>query len=154
MRTQRGTTTVEFAIIGTLLMILLLAIIEFGRAMFVMNTLTEATRRGVRVAVVCPVNDPAPARVAVFANGSGESRIIRGLGVDNIVIEYLNATGGVVGDPGVNFGDIRFVRTRIVNFTHDLIIPVAMPTILMPPFAATLPRESLGVPREGAVEPC
>ena len=57
---QRGTTTVEFAIVGTVLMVVVFAVIEFGRALFVINMLTEATRRGARMAAVCPVSDPKP----------------------------------------------------------------------------------------------
>lgn len=153
MNKQRGVTTVEFAIIGALLMTVLFAVIEFGRAMFVMNTLTEATRRAARVAVVCPVNDPAAAQAALLDRGSGSS-VINGLTTDNIIIEYLDAFGGVVADPVGSFMSIRYARARVVDFTMPLIIPFIMPSIQMPGFAATLPRESLGIPREGVVEAC
>jgi Flp pilus assembly protein TadG len=153
-RHQTGLTTVEFAIIGALLIVVLFAIIEFGRALFVMNTLTEATRRGARVATVCPVNDPAAARAAVFDGGGGASSIINGLTTANIAIDYLDAAGAVIADPAAGFAAIRYTRARIVNFTYPLIIPFILPSIQMPAFATTLPRESLGIPRQGVVQAC
>jgi Flp pilus assembly protein TadG len=153
-RRERGTTTVEFAIIGTVLMTILFAMIEFGRALFVMNALTEVTRRAARVATVCPVNDPAGASAGVFGDGDGRSTVVNGLTTGNLTIEYLDQAGNVVADPVGGFGNIRYVRARIVNFTHQLVIPFVMPSITMPAFPAVVPRESLGIPREGVVEPC
>jgi hypothetical protein len=153
-RNQSGTTTVEFAIIGTVVMTVLFGVIELGRALFVMNALAEVTRRGARVATVCPVSDPAGARAAVFADGNGRSTVVTGLTTGNVVIEYLNEAGSALPDPAASFGDIRYVRARIVNFTHQLVIPFVMPSMVMPEFATTVPRESLGIPREGVVDPC
>lgn len=65
---QRGSTLVEFAFAGLLLFIALFAALEFARWMYLWNSMTEATRRGARVAAVCPINDPAIARVTVFIN--------------------------------------------------------------------------------------
>ena len=59
---QRGATTVEFAIIGVAMLLVLFGVIEVGRAMFVMNALGEATRRAARMAAVCPLNDTAAAQ--------------------------------------------------------------------------------------------
>jgi Flp pilus assembly protein TadG len=153
-RSQAGTTTVEFAIIGSVVMMVLFAVVEVARALFVMNALAEVTRRGARVATVCPVNDPAGVRTAVFADGAGRSTIVNGLTTGNVVIEYLNEAGAALPDPTASFGEIRYVRARIVNFTHQLVIPFVMPSLTMPAFATTVPRESLGIPREGTVDPC
>jgi len=153
---QRGTTTVEFAIVGATAMLVLFGIIEVGRAVFVLNALGETTRRAARVATVCPINDPAIAEVALFNQpGGGEgSRIVGGLTPDNIAVEYLGNDGAAIGDPAANFMQIRFVRTRIVNFQHQMLIPFLDILFATPDFATTLRRESLGVPRSGAIEPC
>ncbi len=111
---QTGLATVEFAIVGLLLFVVIFGVIEFGRALFVVNTLTDGTRRAARLAVVCPVGDPKPA----------------------------------------NFGSIRYARVSIVSFSLTLLIPTIMPTVSLNGFSATLPRESLGIPRAGAVQPC
>jgi Flp pilus assembly protein TadG len=151
---QRGTTTVEFAIVGLLLFIVVFGVIEFGRALFVMNTLTEATRRGARMAAVCPVGDSKPARVAVFDSGNGSSAIVYGLTTNNVLIEYLDVNGTTIGSPAANFSSIRYVRARIVGFSLPLVIPTLMPTLPMSGFSTTLPRESLGVPANEPVTAC
>jgi Flp pilus assembly protein TadG len=153
-RRQRGIAVVEFAIIGVLLMIVIFGVIETGRALFIVNTLTEATRRGARMATVCPVNDSMAARVAVFDNGGGGSAVVHGLTTANVVVEYLNTAGNVIADPANNFSSIRYVRVRIVNFTQSFIIPFIMPSVSLAGFSTTLPRESLGIPRAGVVTPC
>jgi len=152
---QRGTTTVEFAIIGAAMLMVLFGVIEVARAMFVMNALGEATRRAARMATVCPVNDPAIAQVGLFntPGGSG-NRILGNLTAANFAIEYLNTAGAVVADPVGNFSQIQFVRTRIANYQHQILIPFATSLITTPDFATTLRRESLGVPRDGVIQPC
>ncbi|MGI9264124.1 MAG: TadE/TadG family type IV pilus assembly protein [Gammaproteobacteria bacterium] len=151
LKRQRGTTTVEFAIVGLVAILLLFGVIEIARAMFTLNTLTEATRRAVRVAVVCPINDPAIIRAATFGDWTGAPL---NLNASNFSVEYLNAAGNVIGNPTGNFIQIRYVRVRITNYTDALIIPILNLSYTAPEFAATLPRESLGIPRQGAVQPC
>jgi len=155
-RRQRGTTTVEFAIIGTVLMVLVFAIIEFGRALFVINVLTEATRRGARMAAVCPVGDPKPSQVAVFANGGAASTLISGLTTANVQVQYLDIGGAVVASPGTvaGFNSIRYVRVNIVGFTQTLLIPLHITAVPLTGFSTTLPRESLGVYPSVGSTPC
>src|SRR5688500_3745938 len=110
---ERGVTTVEFAIIGVAMMLVLFGVIEVGRAMFVMNALGEATRRAARMATVCPINDPAIAQVGLFnPPGRTDNRIVGGLTPANFAVEYLDTNGGVLTDPISSFVDIEFVRTR------------------------------------------
>ncbi len=151
---ERGVTTVEFAIVSSALFLLLFGIIEFGRALFVVNMLTEATRRGARMAAVCPIGDPTPAEVAVFGNGSSTSPVIDGLSTANVLIEYLDANGAVISDPTDDFGAIRYVQVQIVNFSMPLMIPFVAPSLSLSGFPATIPRESLGVPRSGVITNC
>jgi Flp pilus assembly protein TadG len=153
---QLGVTTVEVAIVGTVALLVLFAVIELGRAMFVLNALGESTRRAARIAAVCPLDDPAIADVAMFnAPGDGGSgRIVAGLAPDNIVVEYVDGSGAAIGDPLGNYLQINFVRVRIVNFQHRMLIPFADYIFTTPEFATTVRRESLGVPRSGVVEPC
>lgn len=153
---QQGVTTVEFAIIGALMLVMLFSVIEVGRAMFVLNALGESTRRSARMATVCPINDPAIKEVGLFnAPGGGTgSRIVGGLTEANFALEYLDASGNVVASPAANFAQIQFVRTRIVGFQHQMLVPFMTYLFTTPDFATTLRRESLGVPRDGVVQPC
>ena len=150
---QMGLTSVEFAIIGSIVFVVLFGVIEMGRALFVVNTLAEATRRGARMAAVCPVGSGAPASAAVFDNGSGSSSVVNGLTTGNIEVDYLDLNGNVLPNPTATFGAIDYVRVKIVGFTLPLYIPFVLPTLSLSGFAATIPRESLGITRT-AVEGC
>ncbi|TRW89690.1 TadE/TadG family type IV pilus assembly protein [Candidatus Methylobacter oryzae] len=150
---QKGLYIVEFALVASLFFVLLFGVIEFARALFVWNTLTEATRRGARLAVVCPVDHASIANVTVFnAPGSaGASPIVPGLNSSNVVTEYLDQTGAVTAI----FNDIRYARVRIVGFQHTLLIPALLPglpsmQLTAPQFETILPRESLGAVPDGA----
>ena len=63
---QQGTTTVEFAIVGLVTLVLLFVVIEFGRIFFSLNVLDESVRRAARIAAVCPVGDAAIGDAATF----------------------------------------------------------------------------------------
>ena len=152
---QRGLTTVEAAIVSTVAMVILFGVIEVGRALFVYTTLEEVTRRGARMAAVCQLNDAGIREVAIFnqSGTAGASRIIAGLNTANLAVEYLDIAGAAIGNPAANYGAIEFVRVRLQNFTHELFIPFVGQTINFPEFSTTLPRESLGVTRDG-LQPC
>lgn len=151
---QRGLTSVEFAIVGALLMMLVFGALELGRALFVANALAEGTRRGARVAAVCPINDPLVAQTTILAVG-GSSVIAPDLATDNVAVSYLNAAGTPIANPGANFTAIQYVQVQIVNYTQQLLIPFVPTSIAMPSFAATLPIESLGyAPTPQAFPPC
>ena len=150
---QHGLATVEFALVAVVLFMMIFGVIEVGRAFFVASVLDEATRRGARMAVVCPINDPAIAQAAAFDN-----LLIPGLDASDIVVEYLDDSNAVVANPGVaaEFITIRFVRVRVVGFQHQMFIPLvtALSQFTMPEYATVLPRESLGIPRTGVVTAC
>ncbi len=142
MNRQKGLATVEFAVVATAAFIVLLGVIEVSRALFVWNSLTEATRRGARVAAVCPMHHSAVPKVAIFGSfdSGDQSPVISGLTSNNIQVEYLQKDGSASG----NYEDTDFVRVSIVDFQQPLFIPGAWADIIAPPFSTTLPAESLG----------
>lgn len=147
-RKQGGVTTVEFAIVGLTLLLILFALIELGRIVFTFNVLQEGVRRAARVAAVCSVNNPAIAEAAMLLP-------LRDLSVDNVTTEYLGASGAPLGDPGnADYAQIHFVRVRIVDYSFEVIIPLVATNMNAREFVSTLPRESLGVPYEGAIPGC
>jgi hypothetical protein len=136
MKRQKGAHTVEFALAGALFFVLLFAVIEFGRALFVWNALTEATRRGARLAVVCPENHPSIASVAVFNTpdaGPGASPVVAGLESGMVSVDYPDG----------------YARVRISGYQHALLIPYFYQTLAAPEFQTTLPRESMGCVPDG-----
>jgi Flp pilus assembly protein TadG len=136
-------------------MVALFAVFEIGRVFFVFNMLEEATRRGARLAAVCQVNDAAIAELAVFntSGGGSTSPLVPGLDTGNVEVAYLDDAGATVGNPVDNYDQIAFVRVRIVNFQHQLLIPLFIRTFTTPTFSTMLPRESLGVSPDG-ITPC
>lgn len=147
-RHQHGMTTVEFSIVGLLVLTLLFASVEFGRAIFTFNVLQEGARRAARVAAVCPVGDAKIAQAAILIR-------LPGLTAENVTTEYLDSSGiplANAADSG--YGQIRYVRVRLVGYSLPILIPLAPRTFDVPEFSSTLPRESLGVPRFGAAAAC
>ncbi len=134
---------------GALFFLVLLAVIEFGRALFVWNLLDEATRRGARFAAVCPVTNAVDIQnIQDMARFDGQ--FINGLEQANISLQYLKDDGSVIADPTLDdevdgFGAIRYVRVSVTGYTHQMLIPFIDINLLAPDFSTTVPSESLGV---------
>ena len=159
-RQQIGIATVEFAIAGAALMFMIFGTFEIGRGFYTAAILDEITRRGARLAAVCPVNDPAISQLAIMnASGdAGASRFVIGLTPANVTVDYLDAGGAVVSNPGDTggFQQIRYVRARITGFSYQVSLPgvAGLASLIMPDFEHIIPRESLGIPRDGSITPC
>jgi len=151
-RHQTGTVLIEFTIVASLFFILLFAIIEFSRLMFVWHGLNETSRRTARLAAVCQVSATEQADVKTLA--LMESVPLPGLTHANLQLQYLNSAGSpITGDLtlAANFNQIRFVRASIINYQLTLLIPLVSIdlSLFAPDFSTTLPRESLGVSQTG-----
>lgn len=104
-----GQAIVEFALLITLLIIIVLGVFEFGRLWMTMNVLTGAAREGVRIAAVTEP-DPSRVRQAVenvleAANISDATITTQGPNSNNEVtvtveIDYTVTTGSFV--PGLS----------------------------------------------------
>ena len=142
--TQRGTTIVEFAVVGFLFLSLLLGAVELGRWAFTWNLLQEGIRMGARAAAVCPVDAQAIKDIVRFNNPSNTV-----LNDANITVEYLNAGGDIVDDPVGGYATIATVAVTLTGYSYSLLIP-GIGTVTVPPMTTKRPRESLG-PVPGAV---
>ncbi len=119
---RKGQAIVEFALVITVLSMIIFGIIEWGRLWMTMNALTSAAREGVRVAAVTSP-DPARVRDAVenvldAANLSGVSISTTGPNDDNEVrvtvqMDYPILMGSIV--PGLN-GTIHITRTSVMRW--------------------------------------
>ena len=95
-RLRRGQALVEFAMIAPLFFILLLSIVEFGRAIFYVQILNNAAREGARYAIVHG-NESAnpsgpPPGYPVVSNGDPFAGNVK-----RVVTDYAI---GVIGDVG------------------------------------------------------
>jgi Flp pilus assembly protein TadG len=153
MKKMRGLYIVEFAIVGSLLMVLLFGCLEFGRVTYTMAALNEGTRRAARLAAVCPINDAVIAPAVNFAGLVGFNATVGG----NVNLQYLGVTGTSLGNAPAA-GLVKYVQVGVTGYNIPLNIPGLNITITAPPFTVTLPAESLGLVRDpvlgGVVTPC
>jgi len=138
IKKQRGLFAVEFAIVGAVFLTAMFMVIEFGRVLYTWNVLDEITRRGARLAAVCPISS------GIF----GRSTLLSDLEVGELKISYLRANGSAIGSPVAEdppLGDeIVFVRAEIVAYEYQAVFPINI-LFEAPAFETTLPAESLGV---------
>lgn len=140
---QKGVAAVEFALIAIVFFTLLLGIIEFGRVLFTWNSVTEATRWGARLAVVCDKDD-----VTI----KERMRLIAGTLVDsNIDIRYFNPPFAV---NTCDKSNCKSVEVSVTGATIRPMIPFLGMTLTIPPFTTSLPRESMeSVNSAGEINP-
>jgi Flp pilus assembly protein TadG len=151
MKKMRGLYIVEFAIIGSLLMVLLFGCLEFGRVTYTMAVLNEGTRRAARLAAVCPINDPTIAPAVNFAAVVGFNATVGGGG--NVNLQYLDVNGTSLG-AAPTASSVNYVQVGVTGFNIPLSIPGMNVTITSPSFTVTLPAESLGLTGTGVATAC
>jgi len=132
---ERGSTLVEFAIAATVFLTCVFGVIEFGRALWVHNALTDAARRGARYAVLHSADDIDQVKnVVVYGDpAGGTDPLVSDLTTDNVTVTY--------SDFGVNHGT---VTVSVEDYQFQFVIPVVGTTITMPKYATTLSGESIG----------
>ncbi len=129
MKRQQGAAAVEFAVIGSVLILLLLAIVGFAHWIFTMEMVADATRTGARMAVVCDINDTT-VRTAI------QNKVPQiSLADAQVSIQYLPA--------GCSRANCQTVRVSVAGASYSPWFPAGAASFPIPPFATTLPRESL-----------
>jgi Flp pilus assembly protein TadG len=132
---ERGATLVEYSIAVTVFLIAMFAVIEFGRAIWVHNALSDAARRGARYAVLHSANDVADVKnVVVYGDPAGGSQpTVPNLSTTNVSVTYSQF--------GLNKGT---VSVSVTNYQFQFVIPIVGTTISMPSYTTTLTGESVG----------
>jgi Flp pilus assembly protein TadG len=136
---QRGTITLEFAVMASFFFMMLVAVVAGSHLFFTVNALDEATRRGARYAALQTsgtATDTAVKNMVIYGTATPDENsrsLIRGLTADNIVIERANF--------GVGIGS---VTVRIQSYTYNFVIPLVSKTVTMPEFRSTITGESAG----------
>jgi len=133
---QRGSTLVEFSIAATIFIIAMFAVVEFGRALWVHNALTDAARRGARYATMHTQASSAEVKnVVVYGNpeGSGQA-MLNNLSTGIVNVDYNNF--------GLNDGT---VSVSITDYEFQFVIPIFGASITMPNYKTTLTAESAGL---------
>jgi Flp pilus assembly protein TadG len=133
---ERGSTLVEFALGATVFLTVVFAVLEFGRALWIHNALSDAARRGARYAVIHPATDAAAVKnVVVFGDPAGGSTPL----VDNLTTSQVNVT---YSGFGLNDGT---ATVSISNYQFQFVLPLVSTSIQMPSYSTTLTAESAGL---------
>jgi Flp pilus assembly protein TadG len=136
---QRGATLVEFSIAATVFLVALFAVLEFGRALWVHNALTDAARRGARYAVLHDASAATDAKirnVVVYGDPAGGT---------NPVVPNLAATATDITISRSGFGlDTGTVSVSITNYQFQFVLPIGIASMAMPNYSTTLMAECAG----------
>ena len=133
---ERGSTLVEFAIGVTVFATAMFAVLEFGRALWVHNALSDAARRGARYATLHTAGSIDEVKnVVVYGDPAGGGQpMLNNLTTANVQVTYTNF--------GLNDGT---VSVSITGYQFQFVIPIVGTTITMPNYTTTLGAESAGL---------
>jgi len=132
---ERGASLVEFAIAATVFLTVVFAVVEFGRALWVHNALSDAARRGARYAVLHKATDIEDVKkIVVYGDLTETTPLLDNLTTGNVDVVYngFNLDGGTVS-------------VSVHDYDFQLILPLLVSTIRMPNYTTTLTGESAGL---------
>jgi Flp pilus assembly protein TadG len=132
---ERGSTLVEYSIAATVFLTAMFGVIEFSRALWVHNALSDAARRGARYAVLHSANDVEEVKnVVVYGDPAGGTKTtVPNLSTANVTVSY----SGFALNKGT-------VSVSVTNYQFQFVIPLVGTTITMPSYTTTLTGESVG----------
>ena len=139
---ERGAALMEFAIVATVFLTMLFAVVEFGRFLWTHNALTDAARRGARYATIRK-NDSAGItavkKMVVYgdpnANPATAIPVAAGLTTSNVNVEYQNYNGVQLSSRA---------SVSIINYNFQFSVPLIGGSMPMQDYRTSLPGESAG----------
>jgi Flp pilus assembly protein TadG len=132
---EQGSSLLEFAIAATVFLTVLFAVVEFGRALWVHNALSDAARRGARYAVLHKATDIDDVKkIVVYGDLTETTPMLENLSTGNVTVTYngFNLDGGTVS-------------VSVHDYDFQLILPLLVSSIHMPNYTTTLTGESAGL---------
>ncbi len=109
---QSGAAAVEFAIVLTLLIILVLGIIEFGLILYNQQVITNACREGARAGIVAQTPRLDNASITQIVNNYASNHLL--------TFGPQNTPGVTINRTGIDFGD-NLTVTVTYNYTFLLL---------------------------------
>ena len=141
-KNERGATLFEFALVATIFLTSMFAVIEFGRLYWTHNALRDAARRGARYAILRKDDDvskEAVRKVVVYgdpnANPLTAKPLVNGMTTANVTVTYKNWNGIRLSSQAT---------VSITSYQFKFVVPLVGTTINMPAYRTTLPGESAG----------
>lgn len=130
----RGAVAVEFALLLIPLLIMIVGVAEYGRALFQYNTITKSVRDSVRyLSQQNPHDADYPLQAArcmtVFGNiNCAGDPLVPGLTVDMVrVCNPVDATacpGWAYSAVGTGFGSVNLVEVKVVGYQFETFLPL------------------------------
>lgn len=114
-RSQRGQSLVEFALILPIFVLVLAGLFDLGRAVFAYNTISNASRESVRVAIVNQTTTDVQ-------NEAMKQGVALGLSPTDVTITYADPDGSGTLCPAP-YG-LGCVATVTVNYSYTAATPV------------------------------
>ena len=132
---ERGAALVEYAIALTVFLTAMFAVMEFGRALWVHNALSDAARRGARYAVLNSPSDVDEVKnVVVYGDPAGGTQpVVPNLTTTNVTVTY--------SEFALNKGT---ASVSVTGYQFQFVIPIIGTTITMPNYTTTRTGESIG----------
>jgi Flp pilus assembly protein TadG len=134
-RYQRGAALVEFALVTSAgFIVVLFAVFELGRLLFIFNTANEATRLGARLATVCDANTTLITQRM--------SQLLPQLNASTVNLQYDPPS--CAADSATARATCRSVSVSVKPGTMvNTYIPLLNFSVEIPPFTTTLTREAM-----------
>lgn len=139
---QRGVAAIEFALLATLLLTLMLGAAEFGRALYQYNTVVKNTRSAVRyLSAHAPGNSAAgtaAANLAVYGTTTaGNTPLVPGLSTSLVSVkDATNHSQNALVETGR--GVIDLVTVTVSGLTFVPLASWVLPTFTYAPISATM----------------
>ncbi|CAM4246510.1 TadE/TadG family type IV pilus assembly protein [Vibrio agarivorans] len=145
LKREKGLSIIEFTLVATALLLIMMALIEVGRYIYSLQLINEMTRVSARLGVVCRVQDQNDIPALVVPTNAPN-----GFTAANLSVDYLDSNGSPVDLAGAGtFTDIHFVRARVIDFDYQFAGLMSvfddLGLIAVPEFESIRPRESLGI---------
>ncbi len=150
-RQQAGQSLVEMAFVFVLFFLLLIGVLEFGRAVWTYNTIIQSTREGARWAVT---NARATYNLGTYTVNGADLTAVKN------IVAYGSPGGTEPIVPGINPGMVNVsisavdvdpagtpinskVSVSVSGYQFRFLVPIA-PTITIPAYETSLYTEALG----------
>lgn len=139
---QAGAALIEFSLSILVFFVVMMGIVEFGRALFLINMAGKATQLATRLATLCDQNDPQyniiRDKVKYFIEASGQIKVPSGT--------WLNITPNsdtCYFQPKTGSVDPCWITTSLSNLSFKLMIPLVDTRITLPEYRVTQVREAM-----------
>jgi len=161
MKNQKGQALVETALVLPLLLLLVMGLFEFGRAMYIKNTLNNAARAGARAAVVTPIYNvstnptgletttSAPLNsTCTFTDANSTvlqlicNSIYNGIPKNEVAVDIVITDLDPLVTPGLSHGDNVNIKLTLNNF--QFITPIGPLTNLIGGTPISTPTTMIG----------